>query len=57
MWFNKESAYFQSNGFGKFAKLSPIGGAGGSGIDLSVVATPMAVPAQPPSTLSTRLYR
>lgn len=36
----QESAYFQSSGFGKFAKLSPIGGAGGSGIDLSVVATP-----------------
>lgn len=36
----QESAYFVSSGFGQFAKLAPIGGAGGSGMDLSVVATP-----------------
>ena len=36
----QESAYFVSSGFGKFAKLAPIGGVAGSGIDLSVIATP-----------------
>ena len=36
----QESTYFVNSGFGKFAKLAPIGGVGGSGINLSVVATP-----------------
>jgi hypothetical protein len=36
----QESATFVSSGFGKFAKLVPIGGIGGSGIDLSVVSNP-----------------
>lgn len=35
-----ESNYFQACGFGQFAKLQGVGGAGGSGINLSVVATP-----------------
>jgi hypothetical protein len=36
----QESATFQASGFGKFAKLVPIGGIAGSGIDLSVVSVP-----------------
>lgn len=40
----QESTYFVSSGFGQFAKLRPVGGAGGSGMDLSVVATPYPGP-------------
>jgi len=36
----QESGTFVASGFGKFAKLVPIGGIGGSGIDLSVVSVP-----------------
>lgn len=35
-----ESNYFINSGFGKFAKMVPIGGIGGSGINLSIVSTP-----------------
>lgn len=36
----QESATFLASGFGQFAKLVPVGGVSGSGIDLYVVATP-----------------
>src|SRR5579883_1061443 len=36
----QESASFVASGFGQFAKMTPVGGIGGSGINLSVVSTP-----------------
>lgn len=36
----QESATFVASGFGQFAKMVPQGGAGGSGVNLSVVSTP-----------------
>ncbi len=35
-----ESATFVNSGLGRFAKMVPIGGIGGSGINLTIVATP-----------------
>ncbi len=35
-----ESMSFVNSGFGRFAKMVPIGGVGGSGINLMVVSTP-----------------
>jgi hypothetical protein len=35
-----ESATIVASGFGQFAKLAPVGGLGGSGINLSVVSVP-----------------
>jgi len=61
-----ESATFVASGFGQFAKLVPIGGIAGSGIDLSVVSVPYGggaattytknVPIPSPATPNTNTY-
>ncbi len=50
-----ESATFVNSGLGRFAKMVPIGGIGGSGINLTIVSTPYGGGTATINTINTKL--